>query len=294
MAPPGKSRAERQLKYPMIKESSLLDCSYDALLAGAEKVSPSLSYDRRYAPRWNDNLMTGLPLEEIEHDLKSGAGHELDGKLCAAHSSAALAVNAFGPWRTAPGSLIIGGIIGFHSLRFEATCPIWPSRTPPHLDLLADGDLLVAVESKCTEWMKPKAALFSDSYEELRPVDEDSNWAPWFEQMQQVRGRSQFFDAAQVIKHAFGLLSCYGTRDVRLEYLYWEPRNAGDWPQCRQHREQADDLAAKVRRSTVQLIPMSYRELWHEWESQNSAPHLQYIRSRYDLEVSQCRFPTSP
>lgn len=201
----------------------------------------------------------------------------------------ALAVNTFGPWRTAPGSLTIGGISGFRSIRFEATCPIWPSRTPPHLDLLAEGDVIVAVESKCTEWMKPKAALFSDSYEKLRPVDEHSNWAPWFEQMQRVRRHSQLFDAAQVIKHAFGLLSCFGTLDVRLVYVYWEPRNSGDWPQCRLHREQADDLAARVRQSTVQLIPMSYRELWDEW--QNSAHHLHYLRKRYDLEVSQ---PTSP
>jgi hypothetical protein len=277
-----------------MKEQGLVECSYDALLAGAEKVSPGVHYERRYAPAWKDNLMAGLPLIEIERDLGSGAGRELDGKLCAAHSSAALAVNSFGPWRTEPGSLTIGGMSGFRSIRFEATCPIWASRTPPHLDLLAEGDVIVAVESKCTEWMKPKPALFSDSYEKLRPIDEDSNWAPWFEQMQRVRGHSQFFDAAQVIKHAFGLLSCYGTRDVRLVYVYWEPWNAGDWPECRQHREEADATAAKIMRSTVQLIPMSYRELWDEWESQNSAPHLQYIKSRYDLEVSRRRFPTAP
>lgn len=272
-----------------MKELGLVECSYDALLAGATTVSPSARYQRRYATSWKDNLMPGLPLLEIERDLRSGAGRELDGKLCAAHSSAALAANTFGPWRTAPGSLTIAGISGFRSIRFEVTCPIWPSRTPPHLDLLAEGDVIVAVESKCTEWMKPKPAVFSDSYEKLRPTDEHSNWAPWFEQMQRVRGRSQFFDAAQVIKHAFGLLTCYGDRDVRLVYVYWEPRNAGDWPQCRQHRDQAADMAARVSQSTVQLVPMGYRELWDEW--QNSAHHLHYLRNRYDLEVSQPKPP---
>ena len=272
-----------------MKEQGFVECSYDALLAGATTVSPSVCYERRYATSWKENLMAGLPLLEIEQDLGSGAGRELDGKLCAAHSSAALAVNTFGPWRNAPGSLTIGGITGFQSVRFEATCPIWSDRTPPHLDFLAEGDVIVGVESKCTEWMKPKPAVFSASYDKLRPKDEHSNWAPWFEQMQRLRGHSQFFDAAQVIKHAFGMLSCYGTRDVRLVYVYWEPRNAGDWPQCRQHREQADDLAARVSQSTVQLIPMSYRELWDEWK--NSARHLHYLRNRYDLEVSQ---PQSP
>jgi hypothetical protein len=272
-----------------MKEQGLVECSYDALLVGATTVSPSVRYERRYATSWKENLMAGLPLLEIEQDLGSGAGRELDGKLCAAHSSAALAVNSFGPWRNAPGSLTIRGITGFQSVRFEATCPIWSDRTPPHLDFLAEGNVIVGVESKCTEWMKPKPALFSDSYDKLRPKDEHSNWAPWFEQMQRVRGHSQFFDAAQVIKHAFGMLSCYGTRDARLVYVYWEPRNAGDWPQCSQHREQADDLAARVSQSTVQLIPMSYRELWDEW--QNSAPHLHYLRNRYDLEVSQPKPP---
>ncbi len=79
---------------------SLLDHSYAALLASARKVSPSVRYNKNgYAPRWEDNLINGLPLAEIERDFMKGAGRELDGKLRAAHSSAALVVNAFGPSR---------------------------------------------------------------------------------------------------------------------------------------------------------------------------------------------------
>jgi hypothetical protein len=74
--------------------AGLLERSYTALLAGARAVSGSVGYDcRGYATRWQDNLMPGLPLAEIADDLGGGAGRELDGKLCAAHSSAALAVN---------------------------------------------------------------------------------------------------------------------------------------------------------------------------------------------------------
>lgn len=265
---------------------TLLDCSYAALLDGAQRVSPSMRYGKKgYALQWKDNLMNGLPLAEIEHDFKKGAGRELAGKLCAAHSSAALAVNAFGPWRTAPASLAFGGMTGFHSVQFEAPCPTGLGGTPPHLDLLAEGDLLVAVESKCTEWMKPTPAMFSPSYENLRPSHGDS---PWFEQMRQLREtpkQYQFLDAAQLIKHAFGLMNCYRTRDVRLVYLYWEPRNANTWPECRIHRTEADELAAKVQQSPVRLIPMSYRELWAEWERQRSPDHLKYLTDRYDLEV---------
>src|SRR5438874_8614789 len=100
--------------------------------------------------------MAGLPLVEIAGDLSGGAGRELDGKLCAAHSSAALAANTFGPWRTGPQTLSLVGVTGFRSIRFEATCPTGPGGAPPRLDLFAEGEAIVAVESKCTEWMERK------------------------------------------------------------------------------------------------------------------------------------------
>jgi hypothetical protein len=260
--------------------------SYAALLAGARAASPSVRYDQNgYAPRWEDNLLDGLPLADITRDLDAGAGRELDGKLCAAHSSAALAVNTFGPWRTDPASLHVRGVTGFRSLRFEVTFPTGLGGTPPHLDLLAEGDLPVAVESKCTEWMECKRPVFSPSYDRLRPSHGHS---PWFEQVQQLRAtpdRYQFLDAGQLVKHALGLMSRYGSREVRLVYLHWEPRNAEDWPECRQHRTEADDLTARVQHSTVRLVPLSYRELWAEWECQGPPPHLPYLRTRYGQEA---------
>ena len=126
----------------------LLKCSYAALLAGAKEVAPSVHYDQQgYASLWELNLMEGLPLRTIGDDLRSRAGCELDGKLRAAHSSAALAVNTFGPWRENASSLQVGEI-GFKRIRFEVTCPTGLRGTPPHLDVLAEGNLPVAIESK--------------------------------------------------------------------------------------------------------------------------------------------------
>ena len=48
------------------------------------------------------------------------------------------------------------------------------------------------------------------------------------------------------MKHALGLMNGYGSGEVRLVYLYWEPQNAESWPECRRHRAEADDLAARV------------------------------------------------
>jgi hypothetical protein len=260
----------------------------ERLLAGAREASRSVLHDERgYAPRWEHNLMDGLPMSAIESDLVSGAGCELDGKLRAAHSSAALAINTFGPWRTDPSSLSFGEITEFRFMRFEATCPTGLRGTPPHLDVLADGKLPVGVESKCTEWMEAKPAVFAASYDRLRTSHGHS---PWFEQVQQLRAeptRYRFLDSAQIVKHALGLLSRYGARNVRLVYLYWEPSNSEIWPECAMHRGEADDLAARVEHSNVRLVPMSYHELWSEWEGQGPPPHLPYLRIRYDRQVQR-------
>lgn len=266
--------------------TGLRERSYAALLAGARSASDSVSYDLRgYASRWQDNLMVGLPLTEIAGDLGTGAGRELDGKLRAAHSSAALTVNTFGPWRAAPDSLSLAGTTGFRSLRFEATCPTGLGGTPPHLDLLAKGDAIVAVESKCTEWMDRRRADFSPSYDQLNGSHGHS---PWYELIQLLRvepNRYRFVDAAQLIKHALGLLTCYGARKVLLVYLFWEPLNSADWPDCSFHRVEAEGLANRVAGCSVRLLPMSYRELWAEWQKRGLSMHISYLRLRYDCSV---------
>ncbi len=265
--------------------NDLRQCSYAALLAGARQACVAPFDQLGYLSRYDQNLIDGLPLESIVFDFAAGAGKELHGKLCAAHSSAALAVNTFGPWRGDPRALRIGGVTGFESMRFEATCPTGLGGTPPHLDLLADGDLPVAIESKCTEWMEPRPAQFSASYDRLRASHGHSLWFTQIERLRLNPTCYRYVDAAQLVKHALGLLACFGERTVQLIYLYWEPRNRADWPECRMHREEAVDLASRVARSNIRLVPMSYHDLWAEWNCSEPPPHLALLRLRYDREV---------
>ena len=260
--------------------------SYAALVAGAREVHPGIEYDAKgYACQWQENVLDCMPITAIAEDFGSGAGRELENKLCAAHSSTALVINTFGRWRTEPESLRIAGVSGFRNIQFEMTFPTGLGGTPPHLDLFADGDSIVAVESKCTEWMDSKPALFSYSYDRLLGSLGDS---VWFDVMQELRGKPDrylFLDAAQLVKHAFGLLKRFGSREIRLVYLYWEPANDHDWPECRRHRGEAEELARMVANSTVRLIPMSYQELWEEWELAGSPPHLPLLKKRYGRTV---------
>jgi hypothetical protein len=82
--------------------------------------------------------------------------------------------------------LRIAGLSGFREMRFEMTFPTGLGGTPPHLDLFAEGDSTVAVESKCTEWMDCKPAVFSSSYDRLRSWLGDS---AWFDVMCELRAR---------------------------------------------------------------------------------------------------------
>jgi hypothetical protein len=270
----------------LARSNQLLKRSYAVLLAGAREASPASRYDARgYASDWTQNIFEGFALPEIATDFSCGAGRELDGKLRAAHSSAALAVNTFGTWRTDPSLLRLQNLTGFTGMRFEATFPTRLKGTPPHLDLLLDGKIPVAVESKCTEWMLATPAKFRDSYDRLQGSHGRS---PWFEIIQQLRAdpnRYQHLDAAQLVKHALGLMTYYAQRQVHLLYLYWEPRNSFAWAECGRHRTEADDLASQMASSNVHLVPMSYRELWADWEGHQPPCHLARLKSRYDRDV---------
>jgi hypothetical protein len=146
---------------------------------------------------------------------------------------------------------------------------------------------VVEFDAATFEWMKKKAANLSESYEALKPDDSHSPFKQWFDEMLELRAepdRYNHIDAAQLIKHAFGLLRHFKMRNAVLVYLYWEPRNRDKWPQCEEHRKEAEALASKVRASCVKLSPISYRELW----SQGlffSADHMTYVMTRYDLAV---------
>jgi hypothetical protein len=261
--------------------------SCKALLAAAQRAAPEIEFDERgyTIGSWRQNMLPTAPeiLCAIEADYRAAAGHELGQKLRAAHSSAALVINTFAPWRLHPASLILPGT-GFHSLRFEKPCPTGLSGTPPHLDLVADGDLPTAVESKCTEWLTARGAKFAESYLALRT---DQGGEPWVAAMLRLRRTPdsyRYLDAAQLIKHAFGLLRCF-PGPVVLLYLYWEPRNSSAWPECAAHRAEMDRLGGEVRRSRVRLEHMSYRELWSSWEQKAPKEHLARLRLRYDVEV---------
>lgn len=176
-----------------------------------------------------DNLVPGVTREDFWDDLTEGDGNELldslraPAKFCAAYSSSALVVNTFGPFRHSPGHLVLAGCRDFVKALFERKCPTGLKGIPPNLDFFAAGPkILVAVESKFLETLRPKKALFKDSYNYLIQTQAEPAWQGMYKALLEDPTKFHHLDAAQLVKHYLGIQNTF--RDCRvakvLLYLY--------------------------------------------------------------------------
>ena len=240
-----------------------------------------------------DNLLPGVKRDQFEPDLKNGGGHELETKFRAVHSSSALAINTFAPFKDAPGSLTILGRQRFRSLVFEKHLPTGLKGTPPNLDVyLQSDDEVVAIESKFLEYFTPKVAKFSNSYSRERlPLAEDR----WWRVLEESKTAGpRHLDVAQLVKHYLGLIRLmnHDGRDgwkpkvATLLYLFWEPTNGHEIEECQTHRRGIEQLASKVNGSRIRFGSLSYPELWESWGSvPEIAAHVKNLKARYSLTV---------
>jgi hypothetical protein len=239
-----------------------------------------------YVDTWAENLLEGIDPRAVEADYSGKRGSELDDKFKAAHSSAALTVNSFGIFN-ANQELPIPG---FEQLRFDGFEKLFPtglkSRFPPHLDATAHNDsMLLAIESKCLEYFTPKAAEFSDAY--VNEIIDERRESPWFREMLRLREdvrAYKYLDAAQLIKHAFGLAWTVKEKPLTLLYIFWEPDDALHHRMFQEHRDEIAAFATRVEGGRPEFRSMSYPELWASWSKSGSAPlaaHADNLRIRY-------------
>ncbi len=243
-----------------------------------------------YCARLEDNLLPSVPHGSFEADYLKGAGRELEGKMRAPHSSAALVVNTFAPWRSALASLTLRGVTGFRRLEFESVCPSGLRGTPPHLDVVAEGARSVAVESKCLEYLTPPVARFSTVYESVRDARRDSPWYRLLLHLREDPRRFRYVDAAQLVKHFLGVSLRFQEPPATLLYVFWEPANRMDFAEFAEHRRELEEL----RESTSSCRQMrfefcSYADIWREWDEPSApswlADHSALWRARYAIGV---------
>lgn len=249
-----------------------------------------------YCATVEDNLLKGVPFSKLRQAFDDGEGKELHGdkhcppKMAAVYSSSALVVNTFGPWHDNPSELMINGHTGFRKMNFEAQLSHGLQRPWPHLDLCLESDTeVLAIESKCLEYLTAKRAFFKPAYDTIADTRAQSVWFQHIALLREDSAHYKYLDAAQLIKHYLGLSYSVPKKLVTLLYLFWEPINWKDFETFRDHRKEIADFADVVSGDRVRFRAMSYIELWNQWEQRQSpiwlAGHLQSLTARYRVDL---------
>ena len=245
-----------------------------------------------YVADFRDTLLPLVVPEDFEADLSAGDGNELQTKFRAVHSSSGLAVNCFAPFRRRKTDIYLPVAGPFDLLQFEQKCPTGlRGGRAPNLDVLITGPTsVVGIESKLTEYLTPHRAKFSPAYEaQIRDVRREEGYFREMLKLMNDPDRYIWLDAAQLIKHAFGLANTFKDRPVTLLYLFWEPANPSASPIFAEHRREIASFAERVADSSPVFKAMSYAELWSSWQDAEPADwliqHVADLRARYDVPL---------
>ncbi len=262
-----------------------------ALIQGFIRSTPEAVLDEKgYVSEAAQNLIEGVRLVDFEADLRQGDGNEMEGKFRAAHSSSALAVNTFAPFKSDPAALRLPAGGGFASLSFERKCPHGlAGRRSPNLDVVAEGPTgVVAVESKCLEPLTPHVANFAPAYDaEIRDGRRETAWFQEMLRLVEEPRAYRWLDAAQLVKHAFGVAYTFADRRMTLLYLFWEPSNPEAYPIFAEHRAEVTRFAASIGGGGPEFVAMSYLELWSSWgacqQPEWLRTHVGRLKARYGV-----------
>lgn len=280
------------MKNELLLESPVRKRALTGLRDALARQRPDIVIDDKgYATNFRDNLLPLVETADFESDLSAGDGNELETKFRAAHSSSALAVNCFAPFRRRISELTlpIGG--AFHDLQFERKCPTGlRGRRAPNLDVLLSGLTgIVGVESKLTEFLGRHRAEFSPAYADQ--IRDERREQGYFREMLRLMAAPDgyvWLDAAQLIKHAFGLARTFKDHPVTLLYLFWEPENPECSPEFAAHRQEIAAFAEQVAGSKPEFTAMSYPELWAAWRKETPewlSGHLDQLGDRYLIRI---------
>jgi restriction endonuclease-like protein len=243
-------------------------------------------------------FLRGVPVAHVCARLATAGGDEIgSGKFAHPESSAALAVNAFGwfierpmDFPPLPGTEAMG-MPERVEVEYCARLP-WSGGRHPWLDaVVITPTHLIGVESKRFEpFRDTKTISMSPAYD--RPVwgERMDRYAVARDALRSGELRFLHLDAAQLVKHAFGLVTEARrlSRNPVLFYLYAEPSERGEQQiSAEDHSRHRDEIAAFVRLvdgDEVTFLFASYRR-WIDTASPvaDAKVHLAHLRQRFGL-----------
>jgi hypothetical protein len=240
--------------------------------------------------RIDDLLIDGVQHEQLPDSIDRT-------RLRSPHSAAALAINTFLPWQRAPDQLPLAGWTGFDAVQFEVRCPTGLRGTPPQLDFVAlRGEVAVAVTVRCTEYLSQRRTAVAPSYDRLLAATPGVD--PWRWQLERLRhepNRHRHLDLGALVKFALALGRTFPERPTMLLYLYWEPSNAEEFDEFRQHRQEAAELAAALREARVAFDAQSFDAVWRQWADLRAPAwlpdHVEQLRARYSVPIATGKPP---
>jgi hypothetical protein len=219
------------------------------------------------------HLLPGVSIERVAAALGAAAGQELaSGKFGSPESSSALAVNGFGPFLESPGA--VPPFPCLHDLDWPALSVDierqmrfpWAGGRHPWLDAAVEtATHLIGVESKRFEpFRDSKLAKLSPKYSSHGWGGDMEPWCAMRDRLLAEPAAFRYLDAAQLIKHGYGLVTeanRLGKSPILL-YLYAEPTEGRAIPAkaFADHRSEITRFAAVVAGSSVRFSASSWRE----------------------------------
>ncbi|OYU34661.1 hypothetical protein [Novosphingobium sp. PASSN1] len=245
----------------------------------------------------SDLFLPGVPADHILRRLEAAGGNEVaSGKLAHPESSAALAVNAFGWFIPSPAlfpplpGTEDAGAAEQVEVEYCARFP-WSGGRHPWLDAaVITATHLIGIESKRHEpFRDAKTASFAAAYERSVWGDNMARFDKMRIALQSGELAFQHLDAAQLVKHAYGLVTDARRRGKRplLFYIYDEPRSRAGKPipqsQISLHREEITTFACAVAGDEVEFASSSYRAWLSQWHDPKTKRHASALTARFDL-----------
>ncbi len=240
-------------------------------------------------------FLSGVPEKLVRAALTKAGGNEIEsGKLDSQESSAALAVNAFGWFIERPDDL--PPFPGLADLRWPAVrvdverqMPLpWRGGRHPWLDAAVEtSSHVIGIESKRFEpFRDAKTVNLSDAYDRDVWGDQMTPFTAMRDRLRAGDGAYHHLDAAQLVKHAFGLVSegrRLGKAPVLL-YLYAEPTHRGvssiPITAIERHRAEIAEFGASVADAEVRFAACSWREWLVGW-TDDAREHADALAERF-------------
>lgn len=245
------------------------------------------------------NLLPGVDEAYVRDRLDRAGGGEIEnGKFHSPESSAALAVNGLAWFNPAARRCLLPAIPGTEGLGWPASSVDveaqvrfpWRGGRHPWLDAVVRTErAFIGIESKRREpFRDAKRVDLSPAYD--RPVWGDQ-MRPFEAMRDALRVREPIFkhlDAAQLVKHAFGLVSEFVRHPERrpvLVYLYAEP---SDVPAeaIAKHRDEVQRFDQAVRGAAVSFVSArwdSWIDAWSASPEPSVREHGRRVRERFDV-----------